>query len=82
LGQTILILLADSWAGLIWRVDLLADGKPKPSVWLEHDSMGDLAKLYYQRIQLPGINGIQYSRETLLSLLHRFGKTTLHAGES
>lgn len=57
-----IILLADSWAGLIWRVDLyVADGKPKPSVWLEHDSMGYLAKLYYERIQLPGINGIQYS---------------------
>jgi len=57
-----IILLADSWAGLIWRVDLhVADGNPKPSVWLEHDSMGHLAKLYYERIQLPGINGIQYS---------------------
>ena len=30
-------------------------------MWLEHDSMGCVAKLYYQRIQLPGINGIQYS---------------------
>ena len=57
-----IILLADSWAGLIWRVDLrVADGKPKPSVWLEHDSMGYAAKLYYQAIQVPGINGIQYS---------------------
>ena len=57
-----IILLADSWAGLIWRVDLhVRDGKPKHSVWLEHDSMGYLAKLYYDRIQLPGINGIQYS---------------------
>jgi hypothetical protein len=42
-----IILLADSWAGLIWRVDLhVADGKPKPSVWLEHDSMGYLKQLY------------------------------------
>ena len=57
-----IIMLADSWAGLIWRVDLrVADGKPKPSVWLEHDSMGYAAKLYYQAIQVPGINGIQYS---------------------
>jgi hypothetical protein len=57
-----IILLADSWAGLIWRVDLHAgDGKPKPGVWLEHDSMAYLAKPYYQRIQVPGINGIQYS---------------------
>jgi hypothetical protein len=57
-----IILLADSWAGLIWRVDLhAADGKPKPTVWLEHDTMSYLAKPYYQRIQLPGINGLQYS---------------------
>jgi hypothetical protein len=57
-----IILLADSWRGLIWRVDLHGDdAKPKPSVWLEHDSMGYVAKPYYQRIQLPGINGIQYS---------------------
>jgi hypothetical protein len=56
-----IMLLADSWAGLIWRVDLHVDGKPKPSVWLEHDSMTYLAKLYYDRIQLPGVNGVQYS---------------------
>jgi sugar lactone lactonase YvrE len=57
-----IILLADSWAGLIWRVDLhVADGKPTASVWLKHDSMDHLAKLYYQQIQLPGINGVQYS---------------------
>jgi hypothetical protein len=57
-----ILLLADSWTGRIWRVDLhAADRKSRISVWLEHDSMGHLAKLYYQRIQLPGINGIQYS---------------------
>jgi hypothetical protein len=56
------ILLADSWAGLIWRVDLHgSDGKPEPRVWLEHDSMGYQPTLYYKDIQLPGINGIQYS---------------------
>jgi hypothetical protein len=55
------MLLADSWAGLIWRVDLHVDGKPKPSVWLEHASMGYVPTLYYDRIQLPGVNGIQYS---------------------
>jgi hypothetical protein len=57
-----IILLADSWAGLIWRVDLhVAGGKPMPSVWLEHDSMAGLAKEYFQRVLVPGINGIQYS---------------------
>jgi len=59
-----IVLLADSWAGLIWRVDLhVADGTPKPSVWLEHDSMSYLAKLYFQRVQTPGVNGIQYSQK-------------------
>ena len=56
-----IMLLADSWSGLIWRADLHVDGKPKPSVWLEHASMGYVPTLYYDRIQLPGINGIQYS---------------------
>jgi hypothetical protein len=60
-----IILLADSWAGLIWHVDLhVADGKPKPRVWLEHDSMGYFAQLYSipdGKYQLPGINGVQYS---------------------
>jgi hypothetical protein len=57
-----IILLADSWAGLIWRVDLhVADGIPTASVWLAHDTMGYLAKPYYRSIQVPGINGVQYS---------------------
>jgi sugar lactone lactonase YvrE len=57
-----IILLADSWAGLIWRVDLAdAGGQARTRVWLEHDSMSYLPKLYYDRIQLPGINGLQYS---------------------
>jgi hypothetical protein len=56
------MLLADSWAGLIWRVDLnAADGRPKPKAWMAHESMRHLARSYYQDVQLPGINGIQYS---------------------
>ena len=57
-----IILLADCFAGLIWRVDLhVADGKPKPSVWLEHESMGYIAGQRKQLYFIPGINGIQYS---------------------
>jgi hypothetical protein len=57
-----IILLADSFARLILRVDVhVADGKPKPGVWLEHDSMdyipGQRKQLYF----IPGVNGIQYS---------------------
>lgn len=55
-----IIMLADSFAGLIWRVDLhVADEKPKPSVWLEHDSMGYFPGQW--KPEQPGINGIQYS---------------------
>lgn len=57
-----IIFLADSYAGLIWRVDLhVADGKPKPSVWLEHESMGYIPGQRKQLYFIPGINGIQYS---------------------
>lgn len=56
------ILVADSIAGLIWRVDLPGDGaRPVARVWLEHESMG-----YYpgqMKPEQPGINGIQYARE-------------------
>jgi hypothetical protein len=54
------ILVADSWAGLIWRVDLPSDGAtPVASVWLQHESMG-----YYpgtMKPEQPGVNGIQYA---------------------
>jgi hypothetical protein len=50
LFESSLLIHPGSWAGLIWRVDLhVADGKPNMTayddVWLEHDSMGYLAKL-------------------------------------
>jgi hypothetical protein len=55
-----LILFADCFAGLIWRVDLnMHDGKPKASIWLRHDSMG-----YFpgqMKPEQPGVNGVQYS---------------------
>jgi hypothetical protein len=54
------ILIADSFAGLIWRVDLPSDGSPPLArVWLQHESMG-----YYpgaMKPEQPGINGIQYA---------------------
>ena len=57
------ILVADCFAGLIWRVDLnTGDGKPKASVWLKHDSMG-----YYpgkMKPEQPGVNGVRYAAQT------------------
>jgi hypothetical protein len=54
------ILVADSMAGLIWRVDLPNDGAtPVVRVWLQHESMG-----YYpgqMKPEQPGVNGIRYA---------------------
>ncbi|HTV56850.1 MAG TPA: hypothetical protein VMI06_18300 [Terriglobia bacterium] len=54
------ILVADSIAGLIWRVDLPNDSEtPVARVWLQHESMA-----YYpgqMKPEQPGINGIQYA---------------------
>jgi hypothetical protein len=56
------ILVADSVAGLIWRVDLPSDvTTPAVRVWLKHESMA-----YYpgqMKPEQPGINGIQYARK-------------------
>jgi hypothetical protein len=56
------ILVADSVAGLIWRVDLPNESaSPVARIWLEHESMR-----YYpgqMKPEQPGINGIQYARK-------------------
>jgi hypothetical protein len=58
------ILLADSVAGLIWRVDLPADdGQATARVWLKHDSMAydpDSPLVPPQ----PGVNGVRYAART------------------
>jgi hypothetical protein len=52
--------VADSTAGLIWRVDLPKDGVTiLARVWLRHESMG-----YYpgeMKPEQPGINGVRYA---------------------
>ena len=57
------VLVADCFAGLIWRVDLPeGGGTPSARVWLEHDSMG-----YYpgtQTPEQPGVNGVRYAART------------------
>ena len=54
------ILIADSIAGLIWRIDLPENGgTPAVRVWLRHESMA-----YYpgqMKPEQPGINGIHYA---------------------
>jgi hypothetical protein len=58
------ILLADSLAGLIWRVDLPpGHGRATARVWLQHDTMGcDPGSLPVP--PQPGIKGIRYAART------------------
>ncbi len=57
------ILVADCFASLIWRLDFPANGeKPTFRVWLEHESMG-----YYpgkMKPEQPGVNGVRYAAKT------------------
>jgi len=62
------IVLADSLAGLIWRVDLPADGaKATARVWLQHDSLAYLPggpQVLDLVPQQPGVNGVRYAART------------------
>jgi hypothetical protein len=57
------VLVADCFAGLIWRIDLPANGgQPRFRVWLEHESMG-----YFpgkMKPEQPGVNGVRYAVKT------------------
>jgi hypothetical protein len=57
------LLVADAGFGLIWRVDLSADGMQGTArVWLKDPSMNTtIAGL---RIKQPGINGLKYDKQT------------------
>lgn len=58
-----LLLVADCFASLIWRVDYSADGNaPRIGVWFKHDSMG-----YYpgkMKPEQPGVNGVRFAAKT------------------
>ncbi len=57
------LLVADSLAGLIWRVEIAANSsKTTFQVWLAHESMS-----YYpgaMKPEQPGVNGIRYAEKT------------------
>jgi hypothetical protein len=58
------LLLADSFAGLIWRVDLPRDGgDAKADVWLKHASMDHDPNSTMKPPQ-PGVNGIRLAART------------------
>ena len=52
------ILVADSLANLIWRVDLLPTSHPTARVWLAHESMA--CSTNPELADCPGVNGIKY----------------------
>jgi hypothetical protein len=58
-----IVLVADSFAGLIWRLDFQANSdQPTFRVWLEHESMG-----YFpgrMKPEQPGVNGVHYAPRT------------------
>ena len=52
------ILLADSWADLIWRVDFSDDGSVASAhTWLKHEMLGHLEA----KTDVPGVNGLKYN---------------------
>ena len=54
------ILVADSVAGLIWRIELPKDGgTPTARVWLRHESMGNYPG--QMKPEQPGVNGVRYA---------------------
>ncbi|AXC12065.1 hypothetical protein ACPOL_2754 [Acidisarcina polymorpha] len=57
------LLIADSFASLIWRIDLPQEGgTPKARVWTKHESMG-----YYPgqlKPEQPGVNGVRFAKKT------------------
>jgi hypothetical protein len=57
------VLVADCFAGLIWRLDFPSHGAaPRFRTWLEHDSMG-----YFpgkMKPEQPGVNGVRYAAKT------------------
>ena len=58
-----IVLVADCFAGLIWRLDFQAHAdQPSFQVWLEHESMG-----YFpgkMKPEQPGVNGIRYAAKS------------------
>jgi hypothetical protein len=55
------LLLADSFAGLVWRVDLGGDGRAaKADIWLRHPSMAHDPHSAMTPPQ-PGVNGIRFA---------------------
>jgi hypothetical protein len=58
-----ILLVADTFAGMIWRVDLAHAGKASARIWMRHESMTHIKDTLPPPPQ-PGINGIRYAAKT------------------
>jgi hypothetical protein len=57
------LLVADSFAGQIWRVDLPADGgRPQAREWLAHVSCSYFPGA--MKPEMPGVNGLRFAAKT------------------
>lgn len=62
LSETV-ILCADSWADLIWRVDIPSNGGHCTArIWLEHDMLAHSQDP--KKPDVPGVNGLKYNSKT------------------
>jgi hypothetical protein len=55
-----IILAADCFAGLIWRVGFMPDGKVEARIWMQHESMAHVEDKLPPPPQ-PGVNGVRYA---------------------
>ncbi|OCL11734.1 hypothetical protein AOQ84DRAFT_228863 [Glonium stellatum] len=56
------ILRADSWADLIWRVDILEDcSAPSARVWLKHNMLAHSDDP--KKFDVPGVNGVKFNHK-------------------
>lgn len=59
------MLVADSFAGLIWRIDLGKDAKSATArIWLAHDTMAMDPDSGVPPPPQPGVNGVRYGAQT------------------
>ena len=59
------MVVADCFAGLIWRVDLGPDARSAQArVWLAHDTMADDPDAGVAPPPQPGVNGVRYGPQT------------------
>jgi hypothetical protein len=64
LGPGVMV-LADCFAGLIWRVDLSPQARDATArIWLEHDTMADDPDSGLPWPPQPGVNGVRYGAKS------------------